>query len=144
MELFEERIIEAKKRIQDADYIIIGAGAGLSSAAGFDYGGQRFEHYFHDFKVKYGIQDMYSGSFYPFETEEEKWAYWARMIDCNTYQTKPSKLYQALLSLIKDKDYFIITTNADHQFAINGFDMSRYFETQGNYIYFQCENGSTY
>lgn len=141
MNSLEERIIEAKRLICKADYIVIGAGAGLSDAAGFHYSGKRFEKYFKDFKEKYGISDMYSGSFYPFETEEKKWAYWARMILCNTYNTKPTEVYQALLDLVKDKEYFIITTNADNQFYINGFDMNCYFETQGNYIYMQCQKG---
>ncbi len=84
---------------------------------------------------------MYTGSFYPFNTEEEKWAYWSRMIQCNTYDTKPSILYQTLFNFVKNKEYFVITTNADNQFMINGFDKDRYFETQGNYIYMQCQKG---
>ena len=141
MSCLEARILEARKLIYEADYVVIGAGAGLSDVAGFHYAGKRFDKYFQDFKVKYGISDMYSGSFYPFSTEEEKWAYWARMIQCNTYDTKPTEVYQTLLRLVKDKNYFVITTNADHQFYINSFDMERYFETQGNYIYIQCQKG---
>lgn len=141
MNSLEERIEKAKKLLHEADYIVIGAGAGLSDAAGFHYAGKRFEQYFQDFKEKYNISDMYSGTFYPFQTEEEKWAYWARMIQCNVYDTKPTEVYQRLLDLVKDKDYFVITTNADHQFYINGFNINRYFETQGNYIYRQCQKG---
>ena len=95
----------------------------------------------YDFEKQYNIHDMYSGTFYNFKTEEEKWAYWARMIKCNTYDTKPTPVYQKLLKLIEHKKYFIITTNADNQFNINGFDMQKYFEVQGNYIYLQCKNG---
>lgn len=141
MNNLEERIKKTKKLLREANYIVIGAGAGLSDAAGFHYSGERFDKHFQDFKEKYDISDMYSGSFYPFQTEEEKWAYWARMIQCNVYDTKITEVYQALLDLVKDKDYFVITTNADHQFHINGFDMNRYFETQGNYIYMQCQKG---
>lgn len=141
MNSLEERIKKAKKLLDEANYIVIGAGAGLSDASGFHYSGERFDIYFQDFKEKYDIKDMYTGSFYPFQTEEEKWAYWARMIQCNVYDTKPTEVYQTLLDLVKEKNYFVITTNADHQFYINGFDMNRYFETQGNYIYMQCQKG---
>lgn len=136
-----ERIQKTKKALENADTIIIGAGAGLSAAAGFDYSGKRFIKNFLDFKEKYGIEDMYTGSFYPFESEEEKWAYWARMVQCNTYDTKPTSLYKKLLKLVEDKNYFVITTNTDNQFMINDFDHNRYFETQGNYKYFQCHKG---
>lgn len=141
MESIHSRLNKAFQLIQEADYIIIGAGAGLSAAAGFDYSGKRFNEIFSDFKDKYGIEDMYSGSFYPFSSEEEKWAYWARFVKCNTFDTKPTPLYQKLLRLIQDKDYFVVTTNTDNQFEINGFNMSRYFETQGNFKYFQCQKG---
>ena len=141
MDNYEERLNKTKELIHEADYVVIGAGAGLSDAAGFHYGGERFQSHFKDFEQKYHISDMYSGSFYPFKSEEEKWAYWARMINCNTYETKPTEVYQTLYNLVKDKDYFVITTNADHQFYINSFDMDRYFETQGNYIYIQCQKG---
>lgn len=141
MNNFNERINKTKELIANSDYIIIGAGAGLSEAAGFHYGSKRFNQYFDDFEKQYNIHDMYSGTFYNFKTEEEKWAYWARMIKCNTYDTKPTPVYQKLLKLIEHKKYFIITTNADNQFNINGFDMQKYFEVQGNYIYLQCKNG---
>ncbi len=138
---YESRVLKAKELIENADYIVIGAGAGLSEAAGFHYGGERFDTIFADFKEKYGITDMYSGSFYPFESEEEKWAYWARMIQCNVYDTSSSLLYQTLYRLVEGKEYFVVTTNADNQFMINGFDPNRYFEVQGNYIYLQCSKG---
>jgi NAD-dependent SIR2 family protein deacetylase len=137
----DDRIKKARELIQEADYIVIGAGAGLSDAAGFHYAGERFDKNFKDFKEKYNITDMYTGTFYDYKTEEEKWAFWSRVIKCNVYDTKPTLLYSKLLELIKNKEYFVITTNVDHQFCINGFDMNRYFETQGNYRYFQCKDG---
>lgn len=135
------KIKQAQQWFQNADYIIIGAGAGLSDAAGFHYSGKRFHTLFHDFEAKYHIRDMYSGTFYPFSSEEEKWAYWAKMIDCNTYSTSPTSLYQKLLHLVSQKEYFVLTTNTDSQFLINGFDKQRYFETQGNFVYLQCQKG---
>lgn len=141
MDYFINKILKARKLIEEADYIIIGAGAGLSDAAGFHYSGKRFDKYFNDFHEKYDIQDMYSGTFYSFVTEKEKWAYWSRMIQCNTYDTKPTEIYQKILDIVKKKKYFIVTTNADNQFYINGFDMNHYFEVQGNYIFMQCQVG---
>ena len=135
------KIKQAQQWFQNADYIIIGAGAGLSDAAGFHYSGKRFHMLFHDFEAKYHIRDMYSGTFYSFSSEEEKWAYWAKMIDCNTYSTSPTSLYQKLLHLVSQKEYFVLTTNTDSQFLINGFDKQRYFETQGNFVYLQCQKG---
>ena len=139
--VLNERIQKTKKALEHANTIIIGARAGLSAVAGFDYGGKRFIKNFLDFKEKYGIEDMYTGSFYPFESKEEKWAYWARMVQCNTYDTKPTSLYKKLLKLIEDKNYFVIIMNTDNQFMINCFDQNCYFETQGNYKYFQCHKG---
>lgn len=136
---FKSRIIEAKRLIEEAEYIIVGAGAGLSEAAGFHYAGERFDSNFLDFKEKYGIEDMYSGTFFEFKSEEERWAFWARVIQFNTYEAKPTPVYQKILELLKDKKYFVLTTNADCQFFINGFDMNSYFETQGNYRYLQCK-----
>lgn len=141
MEQYEKRLKQLSEKMINAEYIVIGAGAGLSEAAGFHYDGKRFDENFHEFKEQYHITDMYTGSFYPFESEEEKWAFWAKMIQCNVYDTQPTELYQEILKLVKDKEYFVITTNADHQFKINGFDMNRFFETQGNYIYLQCKKG---
>lgn len=122
----------------EADTVVVGAGAGLSTAAGFDYGGERFEKYFSDFREKYGIRDMYSGGFYPFETAEEYWAWWSRHILYNRYEVGTGKLYHELLSLLDGKDYFVLTTNVDHQFQLAGFDKKRLFYTQGDYGLFQC------
>lgn len=127
-----------KEQIENADAIIIGAGAGLSTSAGLEYGGKRFYYNFSDFAEKYGLQDMYSAGFYPFETLEEYWAYWSRHIYLNRYQAIPNQVYDDLLSLVKDKDYFVLTTNVDHCFQKAGFDKKRLFYTQGDYGLFQC------
>ena len=127
-----------KAALQDCDAVVIGAGAGLSTAAGFTYTGERFEKYFSDFAAKYGIQDMYSGGFYPFATPEEHWAYWSRYIYINRYQDAPKPVYNDLLKLVRDKDFFVITTNVDHCFQKAGFDKKRLFYTQGDYGLFQC------
>ena len=117
---------------------MIGAGSGLSTAAGFAYSGERFQQYFSDFAEKYGFADMYSGGFYPFSTGEEFWAYWSRYIFINRYQNAPKPVYDDLLKLMADKDYFVITTNVDHCFQKAGFDKKRLFYTQGDYGLFQC------
>ncbi len=135
---FSEQIDKLKKNIEKADAILIGAGAGLSASAGMDYGGERFERNFADFHKKYGIQDMYSGGFYPFDTLEEYWAWWSRHIMVNRYEAGVGKPYQDLLDLVKDKDYFVLTTNVDHQFQLAGFDKMRLFYTQGDYGLWQC------
>ena len=124
--------------LRDCDAVVIGAGAGLSTAAGFTYNGERFKKYFSDFAAKYGIKDMYSGGFYPFATPEEHWAYWSRYIFINRYQDAPKPVYETLLKLVADKDYFVITTNVDHCFQKAGFDKKRLFYTQGDYGLFQC------
>ncbi|MBQ8035676.1 MAG: Sir2 silent information regulator family NAD-dependent deacetylase [Proteobacteria bacterium] len=124
--------------INESEAIVIGAGAGLSTSAGFTYSGERFEKYFGDFASKYGFSDMYSGGFYPFETPEEFWAYWSRYIMINRYMDAPKPVYQKLLSLVQDKNYFVITTNVDHCFQKAGFDKKRLFYTQGDYGLFQC------
>ena len=113
-------------------------GAGLSTSAGLTYTGERFEHYFGDFIQKYGFHDMYSGGFYPFETLEEHWAYWSRYIYINRYLDAPKPVYNDLLKLVQDKDYFVLTTNVDHCFQKAGFDKKRLFYTQGDYGLFQC------
>ena len=118
--------------------VVIGAGAGLSTSAGFVYTGERFEKYFADFREKYGICDMYSGGFYPYETLEEYWAWWSRQILVNRYDVPAGKPYRDLLALVKDKDYFVLTTNVDHQFQLAGFDKKRLFYTQGDYGLWQC------
>ena len=126
------------KALLEADAIIVGAGAGLSTSAGFTYSGERFERHFADFIGKYGFTDMYSAGFYPFPSEEEHWAYWSRHIYYNRYVPAPKPVYDNLLKLLKDKDYFVITTNVDHQFQKAGFDKQRLFYTQGDYGLFQC------
>ena len=131
-------IKKLKESLRIADTIVIGAGAGLSTAAGFTYSGERFEKYFSDFHQKYGFEDMYSGGFYPFQTPEEYWAYWSRYIFINRYQDAPKPIYENLLKLVADKDYFVITTNVDHCFQKAGFDKKRLFYTQGDYGLFQC------
>ena len=127
-----------KAALQDCDAVVIGAGAGLSTSAGFVYTGERFEKYFSDFAKKYGIKDMYSGGFYPFPTPEEHWAYWSRYIYINRYMDATKPVYDDLLKLVQDKDYFVITTNVDHCFQKAGFDKKRLFYTQGDYGLFQC------
>lgn len=136
----EERIARLKNEIRNADAIVIGAGAGLSTAAGLTYSGPRFEKYFFDFAKKYGIRDIYSGGFCPFPDEETRWAWWARHIYYNRYIDPPKPVYKELLSLIQGKDYFVITTNVDHQFQKAGFDKARLFYTQGDYGLFQSVN----
>ena len=127
-----------KNEIETADAIVIGAGSGLSTAAGFTYSGERFEKYFSDFIEKYQFRDMYSGGFYPFESLEEHWAYWSRCIYINHYMDVDNGTYKGLFQLVKDKDYFVLTTNVDHQFQKAGFDKHRLFYTQGDYGLFQC------
>lgn len=124
--------------IKNADAVVIGAGAGLSTSAGFDYSGERFKRYFSDFAEKYGIRDMYTGGFFPFESAEEYWAYWSRYVLINRYDTEENGTYRRLFELIEDKDYFVLTTNVDHQFQKAGFDKHRLFYTQGDYGLFQC------
>ncbi len=127
-----------KDALDAAETIVIGAGAGLSTAAGFTYSGERFKKYFLDFIDKYGFSDMYSGGFYPFETPEEFWAYWSRYIFINRYMDAPKPVYDELFELVKNKDYFVLTTNVDHCFQKAGFDKTRLFYTQGDYGLFQC------
>ena len=135
---FSVQISRLKAALQNADIIVIGAGAGLSTAAGFTYSGERFERYFSDFEKKYGFHDMYSGGFYPYDTLEEHWAYWSRYILVNRYMDPPKPVYKKLFDLIKDKDHFIVTTNVDHCFQKARFDKKRLFYTQGDYGLFQC------
>lgn len=135
-----EQMDKLKKELETADAIVIGAGAGLSTSAGFTYSGKRFERYFSDFALKYGITDMYSGGFYPFPDAETYWAWWARHIYYNRYVDAPKPVYARLLELVKEKDYYIITTNVDHLFQKTGFDKNRLFYTQGDYGLFQSVN----
>lgn len=134
----KNQIAEVGKIIHDANVILIGAGAGLSTAAGYDYGGERFKKYFDGFEEKYGFTDMYSGGFYPYATAAEYWAFWSRNIFYNRYDQPPSDVHRKLLELVKDKDYFVLTTNVDALFQNNGFDENRLFFTQGDYGLFQC------
>ena len=134
----ENLIWQLKEKLQKEDAVINGAGAGLSASAGFVYTGERFSKYFQDFIDKYGFQDMYSGGFYPFDTLEEYWAFWSRYIYINRYMDAPRPVYTQLYELIKDKDYFVLTTNVDHCFQKAGFDKQRLFYTQGDYGLWQC------
>ena len=127
-----------KAALEAADAVVIGAGAGLSASAGFTYTGERFERNFSDFAKSCGFRDMYSGGFYPYSTPEEYWSYWSRCIMVNRYQDPPKPVYQNLLELVQDRDYFVLTTNADHCFQKAGFDKKRLFYTQGDYGLFQC------
>ena len=138
MKTYSDKIKELKQAIAEAECVFIGAGAGLSTAAGLTYSGERFDKYFSDFRDKYGITDIYSGGFYPFESQEEYWAWWSRHIYVNRYMPIPNDTYEKLFELVKDKDYFVLTTNVDHCFQRAGFDKKRLFYTQGDYGLFQC------
>ena len=131
-------VFRLRRALEGADAVVIGAGAGLSASAGLVYDGARFRKYFSDFGQKYGFHDMYAGGFYPYPTPEEHWAYWSRYILINRYMDAPKPVYQDLLALVKDKDYFVLTTNVDHCFQKAGFDKKRLFYTQGDYGLFQC------
>lgn len=135
---YSDKISALKTAITGSEAIVIGAGAGLSTAAGFTYSGERFHENFHDFEAKYNFHDMYSGGFYPYDTPEEYWAYWSRYVFINRYSDAPRPVYNELLSLVKNKNYFVITTNVDHCFQKAGFDKQRLFYTQGDYGLFQC------
>lgn len=124
--------------MEGADAVVVGAGAGLSTSAGFTYSGKRFQQYFSDFQAKYGFEDMYTGGFFPYPTQEEHWAYWSRYIWVNRFMDPPKPVYESLLALLEDKDYFVLTTNVDHCFQKAGFDKKRLFYTQGDYGLFQC------
>lgn len=127
-----------KKAMDSADTVVVGAGAGLSTSAGFTYSGERFHEHFADFEDKYGFHDMYSGAFCRYDTPEEHWAYWSRFITVNRYMDAPKPVYEQVVGLVKDKDYFVITTNVDHCFQKAGVDKKRLFYTQGDYGLFQC------
>ena len=134
----EQKLSAFQEMVHQADTLLIGAGAGLSTSAGFVYGGERFHRYFADFEERYGFHDMYSGGFFPFPTLEERWAYWSRFVFLNRYCDPPKPVYPALLKLVQDKDYFVLTTNVDHCFQKAGFDRRRLFYTQGDYGLWQC------
>ena len=135
---YSVQIEKLKTALENAEAIVVGAGAGLSTSAGFTYTGERFRKYFSDFEEKYGFHDMYSGAFCQYDTPEEHWAYWSRFITVNRYMDAPKPVYDEIFKLIKDKDYFVITTNVDHCFQKAGFDKKRLFYTQGDYGLFQC------
>lgn len=135
----EDSVKRLKQALADCDAVVIGAGAGLSSSAGFIYSGERFERYFHDFIEKYRLPDMYSGGFYVMRLPpEELWAYWSRHIYVNRCMNPPKPVYEKLLELVREKDYFVLTTNVDHCFQKAGFDKHRLFYTQGDYGLWQC------
>lgn len=136
--MMKNKISIIKEKMEQADAVVIGAGAGLSTSAGFVYTGERFRKYFQDFAEKYHFNDMYSGGFYPYDTLEEHWAYWSRYIYINRYMEAPKPVYEELYKLVKEKDYFVLTTNVDHCFQKAGFDKHRLFYTQGDYGLFQC------
>ena len=138
MNEYAERVNKLNQLIDDANYILIGAGAGLSTAAGVEYAGKRFTDNFPEFIEKYGFQDMYSSMFYPFKSSEERWAYFAKHVYVNNIGMEGTELYKKLFSLVKYKDYFVITTNTDDQFLKSGFDEDRFFRTQGTYSKIQC------
>ena len=134
---YEEQVRKLKEKIQNAEAIVLGAGSGLSTAAGLTYSGERFQKYFFDFAKKYPIRDIYSGGFFPFESPEEFWAWWSRHIYFNRYIDAPSDVYGNLKKIVEGKDYFVLTTNVDHQFQRAGFTKERLFYTQGDYGLFQ-------
>ena len=134
----QKLIEQLKDKLHTADAVVIGTGAGFSASAGYEYAGARFQKYFGDFADKYGFEDMYSGGFYPYRALEEHWAYWSRYIYINRYMAPPNPVYDRLYELVKDKDYFVLTTNVDHCFQKAGFDKHRLFYTQGDYGLFQC------
>ena len=135
---FSTQIDKLRAALAMADAVVVGAGAGLSTAAGYTYSGPRFSRLFGDFAARYGFSDMYSGGFYPYDTLEEHWAFWSRYVMCNRYDPIPGRVYQQLLDLLRDRDYFVLTTNVDHCFQRAGFDKQRLFYTQGDYGLFQC------
>ena len=141
-----ERIDLLRQAIKEADNIIIGAGSGLSTAAGIDYAGEDFRREFAPWIERYGITDLYTSSFYPFETEEEKWAYWAKHIWFSRYRTGATDLYKLLYSIFNSQfsifNLFVVTTNVDGQFELAGFPKERIFATQGDYCYFQPASGT--
>ena len=135
---YQNELARLRAALGEADAVVVGAGAGLSTAAGFTYAGERFERLFADFIERYGFTDMYTAGFYHFPTPEEQWAFWSRHIWCNRYQPARKNTYAKLLRLLDGKDFFVITTNVDHQFQKAGFPKERLFYTQGDYGLWQC------
>lgn len=143
----EEAAEAMRRKLDECDAVLVGAGAGLSAAAGFSYSGKRFDENFADFRDRFGITDMYSGGFHPFPDLETYWAWWSRAILLNRYEAGVGKPYLDLLCILEGRDYFVLTTNVDHQFQLAGFDKARLFYTQGDYGLFQCSrncSGETY
>ena len=138
MDSIQNELRQLRQAISSADAVMIGAGAGLSASAGFSYAGERFEKYFSDFRMRYGFEDMYTGGFFPYRTLEEYWSYWSRFVWINRYHDAPKQVYADVLSLVKDKEYFVLTTNVDHCFQKAGVNKDRLFYTQGDYGLFQC------
>ena len=138
---FSERVEQLRRLVREADYVLIGAGAGLTTAAGLDYAGEDFRREFNEWIARYRFTDLYTAGFYPFETEEEKWAYWAKHIWFARYRTGALPLYKELLEVVREKDYFVLTTNVDAQFEMAGFAAERIFATQGDYAFFQPASG---
>ena len=134
---FSAQIDRLRAALAEAEAIVVGAGAGLSTAAGYTYSGERFERLFGDFAARYGFLDMYAGGFYPYDSLEEYWAFWSRYVMCNRYEPTPKPVHERLLALVRGRDYFVITTNVDHCFQRAGFDKQRLFYTQGDYGLFQ-------
>lgn len=143
-DLYEEQIARAVEMIKNAEFVLIGVGTGLSTAAGLTYSGTRFTENFREFIEKYGtmyMTDMYAAGFYPFPSQEAKWGYWSKHSMVNRFWPPALPLYKQLYELVKNKDYFVLTTNVDHQFQKTGFDSGRVFATQGDYGNIQCEKG---
>lgn len=141
---YDEQVKQASVLIREAEIILIGAGAGVSTAAGLTYSGERFTDNFSEFIEKYGstyMTDMYAAGFYPFPTQEAKWGYWSKHSLINRFLPSALPLYKQLYETIKEKDYFVLTTNVDHQFQNAGFQEERIFATQGDYGNIQCEKG---
>ena len=144
MSSYSDKVLMIKEKIEQADAVLIGAGAGLSTSAGFVYDGERFDCYFSDYGNKYGFSDMYSGGFYPYDTLEEHWGYWSRYIYINRYMNPSKSVYSDIYGLVRDKNYFVLTTNVDHCFQKVGFDKNRLFYTQGDYGLLQCSKPCHY
>lgn len=138
---YDEQIGKAAEIIDKAEYILVGAGAGLSAAAGLTYSGKRFTDNFKEFIEKYGMKDMYSAGFYPFPSEEARWGYWSKHVYVNRIEPEALPLYKKLYELVKNKRYFVLTTNTDHQFYKAGFGTDNIFATQGDYGLIQCQKG---
>lgn len=135
------------QELNKADAVLVGAGTGLSEAAGFTRTAPYFTRHFSDFIDKYGFEDLCTAARFNYPSQEEKWAFWSRAIYLYRYSPAPRPVYNTLFEIIKDKDYFVITTTADHMFQKSGFDSDRLFYTYGDYGTWQCSqpcNDATY